>query len=84
MLKSSIMRGTTACGRCRDILRPWIQVEVFRKKGNAAVGYHQLTWSGVTAGGQAVPIGIYIARLVTAEYTKSINMVLLKWGIAPS
>lgn len=29
------------------------------------------------------PAGIYIARLVTPEFTKSIKMVLLKEGIAP-
>ena len=42
------------------------------------VGYHSVTWNGVMASGRETPSGIYIARLVTPEYTKSIKMVLLK------
>ena len=41
-------------------------------------GYHQVIWNGRTAIGREVPTGIYIARLVTPEYTKFIKMVLLK------
>ena len=41
-------------------------------------GYHQVIWNGKTAHGMDVPTGIYIARLVTPRYTKSIKMVLLK------
>ncbi|MFC1482126.1 T9SS type A sorting domain-containing protein [Candidatus Neomarinimicrobiota bacterium] len=36
-------------------------------------GQHQVQWDG-----QGFPSGIYIARLMTLEYTKSIKMVLLK------
>ena len=36
-------------------------------------GYHRVQWNG-----QGFPSGIYIARLVTPAYTKSIKMVLLK------
>ena len=41
-------------------------------------GYHQIQWNGRNASGKRVPSGIYIARLVTLEYTNSIKMVLLK------
>ncbi len=41
-------------------------------------GYHQVIWNGRTAIGREVPTGIYIARLVTPEFTKSIKMLLLK------
>ena len=41
-------------------------------------GYRQVTWNGRTARGGDVPTGIYIARLVTPQYTRSIKMVLLK------
>ncbi len=41
-------------------------------------GYHQTQWDGRTAAGTEIPSGIYIARLVTPEYTKTIKMVLLK------
>ncbi len=41
-------------------------------------GYHQLVWNGRDAWGRVVPTGIYITRLITSEYTKSIKMVLLK------
>ena len=41
-------------------------------------GDHQIIWDGSTARGRHIPSGIYIARLVTPEYTRSIKMVLLK------
>ncbi|UCD38624.1 MAG: T9SS type A sorting domain-containing protein, partial [Fidelibacterota bacterium] len=41
-------------------------------------GYHQVQWNGIDARGRAVTSGLYIARLVTPEYTKSIKMLLLK------
>jgi hypothetical protein len=41
-------------------------------------GYHQVIWDGRDIAGREVPSGIYIARLVTPEYSKSIKMVLLK------
>lgn len=41
-------------------------------------GYHQAIWDARNHAGQAMPTGIYIARLVTLEYTQSIKMVLLK------
>ena len=41
-------------------------------------GFHSLIWSGRGHRGRELPTGIYIARLVTPEYTKSIKMVLLK------
>ena len=41
-------------------------------------GYHQILWNGRNLAGREVPSGIYIARLVTPEYGKSIKMVLLK------
>ncbi|MCH7498288.1 MAG: T9SS type A sorting domain-containing protein, partial [Candidatus Marinimicrobia bacterium] len=41
-------------------------------------GYHRAIWDGRDQGGREVPSGIYIARLVTPGYTKSIKMVLLK------
>ncbi len=46
--------------------------------GDMTAGYHQVIWDGRTASGREVPTGLYIARLVTPEYTKSIKMVLLK------
>lgn len=41
-------------------------------------GYHHIQWAGKNQSGRSVPSGIYIGRLVTPEYTKSIKMVLLK------
>jgi len=35
-------------------------------------------WNGKTVDGTENPTGIYIARMVTPAYTKSIKMVLLK------
>ena len=41
-------------------------------------GYYQVVWRGRDAHGRSLPSGVYIARLVTPEYTKSIKMVLMK------
>jgi photosystem II stability/assembly factor-like uncharacterized protein len=41
--------------------------------GYVEPGYHEVQWHG-----QEFPSGIYIARLVTTGYSKSIKMVLLK------
>ncbi|UCH10251.1 MAG: T9SS type A sorting domain-containing protein [Fidelibacterota bacterium] len=41
-------------------------------------GYHKVLWDSRDARGREVPSGIYIARLVTPEYSQSIKMVLLK------
>ena len=41
-------------------------------------GYYRIPWDARDKRGQQVPSGVYIARLVTPEYTKSIKMVLLK------
>ncbi|MCH8327045.1 MAG: metallophosphoesterase [Candidatus Marinimicrobia bacterium] len=46
--------------------------------GRLEAGYHSLIWNGRDALGRELPTGIYIARLVTPEYTKSIKMILLK------
>jgi aminopeptidase N len=46
--------------------------------GYTEPGYHQTRWDGRDHSGREVPSGVYIARLVTPEYTKSIKMLLLK------
>ena len=47
-------------------------------EGQREAGYHQVTWAGRDAAGREVPTGIYIARLSTPGYTKSIKMVMMK------
>lgn len=47
-------------------------------EGQVEVGYHMVVWNGRTADGLEMSTGVYIARLVTAEYSKSIKMLLLK------
>lgn len=47
-------------------------------EGYVEPGCHQAQWSGKDQSGRIVPSGIYIARLVTPEYSKAIKMVLLK------
>jgi hypothetical protein len=41
-------------------------------------GYHEVQWDGRDVKGREVPSGIYIAQLLTLEYSNSIKMVLLK------
>jgi hypothetical protein len=47
-------------------------------EGTMVQGYHHLAWDGRDQRGKSVPGGIYIARLVTPEYAKSIRLALLK------
>ncbi len=46
--------------------------------GCRETGYHQLVWNGRDARGREVPTGLYIARMVTPTYTRSIKLVLLR------
>jgi hypothetical protein len=46
--------------------------------GNLEAAYHTVMWQGRNASGMDVPSGVYIARLITPKYTKSIKMLLLK------
>ena len=45
---------------------------------HAGPGYRQLSWDGQDRAGRQLPTGIYFARLVTPEITKTIKMVRLK------
>jgi hypothetical protein len=46
--------------------------------GNLEAAYHTVMWQGRDASGMEVPSGVYIARLITPKYAKSIKMLLLK------
>ena len=46
--------------------------------GDWPAGYHHVVWDGRAATGRGVPSGIYIARLSTPTYAKSIKLVLLR------
>jgi hypothetical protein len=46
--------------------------------GYLGPGYHQTRWDGRDDNSREVPSGIYIATLVTPEYSTSIKMLLLK------
>ncbi len=54
------------------------QEVVALKNSGLEAGYHQLIWRGRDHRGRELPTGLYIIRLVTPSYTKSIKMVLLK------
>jgi len=41
-------------------------------------GYRQVVWGGRDSYGREVPTGMYIARMVTPQYTRTIKLVLLK------
>ncbi len=47
-------------------------------EGRREPGYYQVVWNGRSAEGREVPTGIYIARLTTPTYAKSIKLVLLR------
>ncbi len=46
--------------------------------GHLEAGYHRVVWNGRDHRGREVPTGLYIARLFSPEYTRSIKLVLLK------
>ncbi|MBA7609615.1 hypothetical protein ES703_16806 [subsurface metagenome] len=46
--------------------------------GRREAGYHQIVWNGRDNRGRELPTGLYIARMVTPEFTRSIKLVLLK------
>jgi len=46
--------------------------------GDWPAGYHHVVWDGRFANGQPAPSGMYLARLFTPGYTRSIKLVLLK------
>ncbi|MCH8838918.1 MAG: T9SS type A sorting domain-containing protein, partial [Candidatus Marinimicrobia bacterium] len=52
--------------------------------GPQEVGYHQAVWNGRTTTGRVAPSGIYLARLVAPESTKSIKMLLLRQALEQS
>ena len=41
-------------------------------------GYHRVTGNGRNEAGRELRLGIYIAGLVTPQYSKSIKMVMLR------
>ncbi len=41
-------------------------------------GSYSAVWQGTSTAGAEAPSGLYIARLVTPRFTRSIKMVLLK------
>jgi predicted outer membrane repeat protein len=47
-------------------------------EGHTEAGHHYVTWDGRDRNSRSLPSGIYIARLFTPQYAKSIKMVLLK------
>jgi hypothetical protein len=48
------------------------------KQGNLEAGHYRVSWPGLDQSGRQMPSGIYIARLQSAQYAKSIKMILLK------
>lgn len=46
--------------------------------GRREAGYHRIVWNGRDDRGRTLPTGLYIARIVTPEFTRSIKLVLLK------
>ena len=53
--------------------------EVIRlTEGYREPGYHQVVWHGRDESGADVSTGLYLGRIATPEFTKSIKMLLLK------
>jgi len=46
--------------------------------GRLEPGYHAVVWNGRDRVGRQAPTGVYIARMVSAQYTRTIKLVLLK------
>ncbi|GAJ10912.1 unnamed protein product, partial [marine sediment metagenome] len=48
------------------------------KQEQLGAGYHQVLWNSRDRAGRDLASGIYFARLVTPEYSKTMKMLLLK------
>jgi|GEM_PF-1431628 len=46
--------------------------------GRREAGYYRVIWDGRDAQSREVPTGLYIARMMTPQYTRSIKLMLLK------
>ena len=78
---TTIMYDLPKVGEVSLIVYDLLGREVVRLvDGYVEAGYHQVVWNGTGVRGRNLPSGIYIARLVAPECTKSIKMVLLKQG----
>lgn len=47
-------------------------------EGRLEAGSYSAVWKGTNTPGAEAPNGLYIARLVTPKFTKSVKMLLLK------
>lgn len=41
-------------------------------------GYHRVIWNGRATNGSDIPTGVYITRLTSPAFTKTIKLILLK------
>jgi len=46
--------------------------------GKCPAGYHELMWDATNAQGRRVATGVYFARITTADYGKSVKMMVLR------
>lgn len=75
MIRYDLPHGSNVSLAVYDILGR----EVARlMEGHKEPGYHSIQWNGRDRRGLEIPSGIYIARLMTPEYAKSIKMILLR------
>ena len=74
-IKISLARSTQVTVKVFDLLGAEIATLV---NGKMAAGPHALKWDGRNHAGQAVPSGVYFCQMVTADYTRTIKMTLLK------
>ena len=47
-------------------------------EGRQEAGYRQVVWNGRDRWGRALPSGMYIVRMMTPGYSRSIKLLLLK------
>lgn len=47
-------------------------------EGFVEAGSHEIIWDGRMVSGAAAPTGVYLARMVTPGYTRTIKMVMMK------
>ncbi|MFC1481520.1 T9SS type A sorting domain-containing protein [Candidatus Neomarinimicrobiota bacterium] len=77
--ETTIQCNLPAAGNTSVIIYDLSGREVYRLvDGYKDSGQYKIRWCAIDASGQQLPSGVYIARLATPEYSKSIKMVLLK------
>jgi len=77
--QTTVIFGLPAATEVHLVVYDLLGREVTRlSRGRLEAGYYQVVWNARDSLGRPVPSGVYIARMTTPQFYKSIKMILLK------